>query len=42
MHNQSFSMVVLSNVAIVAERPMYFIYSGGGQTGGTDVIGYQP
>jgi outer membrane protein assembly factor BamB len=42
MSNQSFSMVVESNVAIVAERPMYFIYSGGGQTGGSDVVGYQP
>ncbi len=41
MVNQSFSMVVESNVAIVAERPMYFNFPGG-QTGGSDVIGYQP
>jgi hypothetical protein len=39
---KSFSMVVVSNVAIVAERPMYFNYLNSGQTGGTDVIGYQP
>ncbi len=38
----SFSMVVVSNVAIVAERPMYFNYLNSGQTGGTDVVGYQP
>ncbi len=44
LNNQSFSMVVESNVAIVAERPMYFNFSGliAGQTGGSDVIGYQP
>ncbi len=42
MSNQAFSMVVESNVPIVAERPMYFNYLGSGQTGGTDVIGYQP
>jgi hypothetical protein len=41
MSNQSFSMVVESNVSIVAERPMYFAYLGT-QTGGSDVIGYQP
>ncbi len=39
--DQSFSMVVASDVPIVAERPMYFIYAGN-QTGGSDVIGYQP
>jgi outer membrane protein assembly factor BamB len=39
--NQAFSMQVESNVPIVAERPMYFNYNNG-QTGGTDVIGYQP
>jgi kumamolisin len=37
----SFSMVVESNVAIVAERPMYFTFPPN-QTGGSDVIGYQP
>jgi len=42
MPNQSFSMVVESNIAIVAERPMYFIFSNGKQTGGSDVVGYQP
>jgi hypothetical protein len=41
LSNQSFSMVVESNVAIVAERPMYFVFNGS-QTGGSDVIGYQP
>jgi hypothetical protein len=39
--NQSFSMIVESNVPVVAERPMYFAYNGT-QTGGSDVIGYQP
>jgi hypothetical protein len=34
-------MVVESNVAIVAERPMYFTFPPN-QTGGSDVIGYQP
>ena len=38
--NQSFSMVVTSDVSIVAERPMYFNYFG--ITGGSDVVGYQP
>jgi hypothetical protein len=46
LNNQSFSLVVESNVAIVAERPMYFVYTGTSgtlnDTGGTDVIGYQP
>ncbi len=42
MSNQAFSMVVESNVAIVAERPIYFIFSSNRQTGGSDVIGYQP
>ncbi|HEY7124507.1 MAG TPA: SBBP repeat-containing protein [Ktedonobacterales bacterium] len=44
LNNQSFSMVVESNVPIVAERPMYFNFAGSvpGQTGGSDVIGYQP
>jgi outer membrane protein assembly factor BamB len=41
MPNQSFSMQVESNVPIVAERPMYFNYLSSGQTGGSDVIGYQ-
>lgn len=41
MPRQSFSMIVTSNVPIVAERPMYFIYTGN-QTGGSDVVGYQP
>ncbi len=40
MVNLSFSMVVESNVPIVAERPMYFNYNG--ITGGSDVVGYQP
>jgi photosystem II stability/assembly factor-like uncharacterized protein len=40
--NASFSMQVVSNVAIVAERPMYFNFTNSGQTGGTDVVGYQP
>ncbi len=42
--NQSYSMVVTApsgGAPIVAERPMYFSY-GSGDTGGTDVIGYQP
>ena len=39
--NQAFSMEVVSNIPIVAERPMYFIYAGT-QPGGTDIIGYQP
>ena len=42
MPNQSFSMVVQSDTPIVAERPMYFNYLNSGQTGGTDIIGYQP
>jgi hypothetical protein len=37
----SFSMVLVSNIGIVAERPMYFTFPPG-QTGGSDVIGYQP
>ncbi|HLW03663.1 MAG TPA: S53 family peptidase [Ktedonobacterales bacterium] len=41
MPGQSFSMIAESNVAIVAERPMYFNFSGG-RTGGSDVVGYQP
>jgi len=41
MSNQSFSMLVLADQPIVAERPMYFNYTGG-QTGGSDVLGYQP
>lgn len=40
MKNQSFSMVVSSDLPILAERPMYFIYNGN-QTGGSDVVGYQ-
>jgi len=40
MPNQSFSMVVLGSAPIVAERPMYFNYNG--DTGGSDVVGYQP
>ncbi len=41
---QSFSMQVLSNVPIVAERPMYFNFNAGlgNQTGGSDIVGYQP
>ncbi len=39
--NRSFSMVVQSNVSIVAERPMYFLF-GGTISGGSDVVGYQP
>ncbi len=39
MPNQSFSMEVISNVPIVAERQMTFHL---GSTGGTDVIGFQP
>jgi hypothetical protein len=35
-------MVVRSDVPIVAERPMYFNFANSGQTGGTDVVGYQP
>jgi hypothetical protein len=42
MPGQSFSMTLLSNLPVVAERPMYFNYSNSGQTGGTDIIGYQP
>jgi hypothetical protein len=41
MSNQSFSMLVLADQPIVAERPMYFNYNAG-QTGGSDVLGYQP
>lgn len=33
---QTFSEQVISNIPVVAERPMYFNY------GGTDVLGYQP
>lgn len=40
MVSQSFSMMVESTVPIMVERPMYFNYYG--DTGGTDVIGYQP
>ncbi len=40
MPNQSFSTLVVSDVSIVAERPIYFNYYG--DTGGSDVIGYQP
>ena len=42
MPSQSFSMVVSSTLPVVAERPMYFNYNNSGQTGGSDVIGYQP
>ena len=38
---QSLSLVVESNVAIVAERPLYFDFRGT-LPGGTDVVGYQP
>jgi hypothetical protein len=38
---QAFSMVVIANRPIVAERPMYFIFNGT-QTGGSDVVAYQP
>jgi hypothetical protein len=38
------SMSVAASQPIVAERPMYFNYTfiGANQTGGTDVVGYQP
>ena len=36
------SLQVEASVPIVAERPMNFNYSGSGQTGGTDIVGYQP
>ena len=42
MVNQSFSMLVLADQLMVAERPMYFSYGGSAQTGGSGVIGYQP
>ena len=38
---KQFSMIVESNVPIVAERPMYFLYATG-RPGGSDIIGYQP
>jgi putative amidase-like protein len=41
MPSQSFSMAVVADQPIVAERPMYFNYNNG-QTGGSDVVGYQP
>ncbi len=41
LSSQSFSLVVESNVPVVAERPMYFNFSGG-LTGGSAVVGYQP
>jgi photosystem II stability/assembly factor-like uncharacterized protein len=41
MPGQSFSMAVESSLPVVAERPMYFTYAGT-QTGGSDVVGYQP
>lgn len=41
MVSQSFSMTVVSSLPVVAERPMYFAYNGT-QTGGSDVVGYQP
>ena len=41
MASQSFSMIVESGLPIVAERPMYFNYNNSGQTGGSDVVGYQ-
>jgi hypothetical protein len=37
----SFSLAVESSQPIVAERPMYFTFHGS-DTGGTDIIGYQP
>lgn len=41
--SQSFSMQIVANQPIVAERPMYFVYTGSNrtQTGGTDIVGYQ-
>jgi photosystem II stability/assembly factor-like uncharacterized protein len=39
--NSSFSLAVEANTPIVAERPMYFTYHGT-DTGGSDIIGYQP
>jgi hypothetical protein len=39
--NSSFSLAVESTQPIVAERPMYFAYHGT-DTGGSDIIGYQP
>jgi outer membrane protein assembly factor BamB len=41
MGQQSFAMTVSASQPVVAERPMYFNY-GPGDTGGTDVVGYQP
>jgi hypothetical protein len=41
MPNQAFSMTVRADRPVVAERPMYFAYNGS-QTGGSDIIGYQP
>jgi hypothetical protein len=38
---QTFALILQSNVPVVAERGMFFAY-GGTQTGGTNVIGYQP
>lgn len=38
---QNISVVVQASAPVVAERPMYFNYAGG-QTGGSDIIGYAP
>jgi len=38
---QSLSLVVESDIPIVAERPLYFDFRGT-LPGGTDVVGYQP
>jgi hypothetical protein len=41
MAGKSFAMTVESDVPVVAERPMLFIYNGFA-LGNTDIIGYQP
>ena len=42
MPSQAFSMIVESDLSVVAERPMYFSYGSAGQTGGSGLVGYQP
>ena len=41
MAGKSFAMTVESDLPVVAERPMSFIYNGFAP-GSTDIIGYQP